>query len=226
LTPGAIVIAQVPVAETPFASTTLRVKLPAAVGVPVTAPVVALRVNPAGSVPTTEKVYGEVPPVTVIAPLLKATPTSPLVTEEQLSVGPAMMVIAQVPVAETPLASTTLIVKLPAAVGVPVTAPVEAFSVRPAGSVPTTEKVYGEVPPVTVIAPLLKATPTSPLVTEEQLSVGPAMIVIAQVPVAETPFASTTLSVKLPAAVGVPVTAPVVVFNVSPAGSVPTTEKV
>jgi hypothetical protein len=214
------------VAETPFASTTLRVKLPAAVGVPVTAPVVALRVNPAGSVPTTEKVYGEVPPVTVIAPLLKATPTSPLVTEEQLSVGPAMMVIAQVPVAETPLASTTLIVKLPAAVGVPVTAPVEAFSVRPAGSVPTTEKVYGEVPPVTVIAPLLKVTPTSPLVTEEQLSVGPAMIVIAQVPVAETPFASTTLSVKLPAAVGVPVTAPVVVFNVSPAGSVPTTEKV
>jgi hypothetical protein len=72
---------------------------------------------------------------------LKATPTSPLVTEEQLNVGPAMMVIPQVPVAETPFESTTLMVKLPAAVGVPITAPVEAFSVKPAGSVPTTEKV-------------------------------------------------------------------------------------
>ena len=82
------------------------------------------------------------------------------------------------------------------------------------------------MPPVTVIAPLLKATPTSPLVTEEQLTEGPAMIVIAQVPVAATPFASTTLIEKLPAAVAVPVTAPVVVFRESPAGRVPEIEKV
>ena len=81
------------------------------------------------------------PPVTVIAPLLKATPTSPLVTEEQLSDGPATMVIAQVPVAVMPFASVTLIEKLPEAVGVPVTAPVEAFSESPAGRVPETEKV-------------------------------------------------------------------------------------
>jgi len=47
-----------------------------------------------------------------------------------------------VPVAATPLASVTLRVKEPAAVGVPVTAPVEVFKVRPAGSVPVaTEKV-------------------------------------------------------------------------------------
>jgi hypothetical protein len=79
--------------------------------------------------------------LTVIAPLLNATPTSPLVTEEQVAVGPEMMVIAQVPVAAIPFLSTTLIEKLPAAVGVPVTAPVEVLRVSPAGSVPTTEKV-------------------------------------------------------------------------------------
>ncbi len=50
------------------------------------------------------------------------------------------MVIAQ-PALVAPLASVTFTVKVPEAVGVPVTAPVEVFSVRPAGSVPTIEKV-------------------------------------------------------------------------------------
>jgi hypothetical protein len=45
------------------------------------------------------------------------------------------------PVAVPPSESVTLIEKLPEAVGVPVTAPVEVFRVRPAGSVPTIEKV-------------------------------------------------------------------------------------
>ena len=69
------------------------------------------------------------------------TPTSPLVTAVQLRDGPAMMVMGQVPEATTPLASLTWMLKEPAAVGEPVTAPVEAFSMRPAGNVPTTEKV-------------------------------------------------------------------------------------
>ena len=58
------------------------------------------------------------------------------------------------------------------AVGVPVTEAVDAlsvFSVSPAGSVPTTEKVSGPVPLLTVIVPLLKAVPTLPLVVAEQL---------------------------------------------------------
>jgi hypothetical protein len=38
-----------------------------------------------------------------------------------------------------PFASVTFTVKLPEAVGVPVIAPVEEFSARPAGSVPTIE---------------------------------------------------------------------------------------
>src|SRR6204780_5092191 len=103
------------------------------------------------------------------------------------------MVKGQVPVATTPLASLTWIVKVPAAVGVPVIAPVVALSVRPAGSVPVaTENVYGAVPPVTVIAGLLKATPTSPELVVEQVTVGGGTIVKGQVPVAATPLASLT----------------------------------
>ena len=44
--------------------------------------------------------------------------------------------------------------------------------------------------------------------------------------VLELPTASVTLTVKVPEAVGVPVTAPVEVFNVSPGGKVPTIEYV
>src|SRR5579859_4037098 len=131
------------------------------------------------------------------------------------------MTKGQVLVATTPLASFTCMVKLPAAVGVPAIAPVEVLSVRPAGSVPaTTEKVNGAVPPVTVIAGLLKATPTSPEFTAEQAREGPATMVNGQVPVAVTPLASVTLTVNVPAAVGVPVIAPVEALRVRPAGRV------
>jgi hypothetical protein len=52
------------------------------------------------------------------------------------------------------------------------------------------------------------------------------LIVIAQADPAVVPFASVAVIEKEPAAVGVPVTAPVDVFSASPVGSVPTTEKV
>jgi hypothetical protein len=81
------------------------------------------------------------------------------------------------------------------------------------------------VPPLTVIGPLLNATPTSPAETEAQLTVSAVLIVIEQ-PALVAPRASFTCTEKLPAAVGVPVTAPVVVLRVRPAGSVPTIEKV
>src|ERR1035438_8533221 len=114
--------------------------VPEAVGVPVMEPS-AFSVKPAGSVPTTVKVYGATPPVTTMAGLLKATPTSPLLTTEQVTTGAATIVKGQLlPVATTPLASVTLMLKVPEAVGVPVMAPVEALSERPAGRVPTTVK--------------------------------------------------------------------------------------
>src|ERR1017187_9716450 len=196
------------------------VKVPAAVGVPVMAPVLVLTVRPAGSVPVaTEKVNGPVPPETVMAGLLNATPTSPEFTAEQASEGPATMVKGQVPVATAPFLSVTLMVKVPAAVGVPVMAPVLALSVKPAGRVPVaTEKVNGAVPPETVMAGLLNRTPPPPEFTAEQASEGPATMVKGHVPVASAPLASMTLMVKVPAAVGVPVMAPVLALSVKPAG--------
>ena len=81
------------------------------------------------------------PPVTPTV-ALKATFTSPELTDGQLIVGPLIMVNGQLLAEVTPLASVTWIVKDPTAVGVPVMAPDEGFSVSPAGSVPVaTEKV-------------------------------------------------------------------------------------
>jgi hypothetical protein len=71
-----------------------------------------------------------------------------------------------------------------------------------------------------VIGPLLNGTPTVPVLFTPQVTVTGALIVIEQ-DVPTLPFASVTLIAKVPAAVGVPVTAPVEVFSVSPAGSVP-----
>ena len=166
--------------------------------------------------------------MTVNAPLLNGAPTSPVVpVAKQVNVGPAMIVYGQVGVAITPLASVTWMENVPAAVGVPVTAPVAVFRFNPSGNVPTIENVYGAVPPVTVNAPLLNGAPTSPVVPlAKQVRVGPAMIEYGQVVVAVTPFASVTWMENVPAAVGVPVTAPFDVFNVRPAGKVPTTENV
>ena len=71
-------------------------------------------------------------------------------------------------VADAPVASTTLKVMLAAepftaAVGIPVMAPVVAFSVRPAGSLPElSENVYGDWPPVAVSCSV-NAVPTFPL---------------------------------------------------------------
>lgn len=78
--------------------------------------------------------------MTVIGPLLNGTPTSPVFVAEQVMEIEGVIVITH-PVAVPPSESVTLIEKLPEAVGVPVTAPVEVFRVRPAGSVPTIEKV-------------------------------------------------------------------------------------
>lgn len=56
-----------------------------------------------------------------------------------LSASPDPMLIEHLVVLPAALESETTIEKMPAAVGVPVTAPVAVFSVRPAGSVPTME---------------------------------------------------------------------------------------
>jgi hypothetical protein len=68
-----------------------------------------------------------------------------------------MLQLVDVVPAAVPLESTTWAVKVnvPAAVGVPVMAPVEGFSVKPVGSEPLViENVYGGTPPVATKAEL------------------------------------------------------------------------
>ena len=82
------------------------------------------------------------------------------------------------------------------------------------------------MPPLTVIEPLLNETPTFPDDTDPQLTTSGALLIVIGQPQFVAPVASFTCTLNEPAAVGVPVTAPVVVLRVRPAGSVPTTEKV
>ena len=72
------------------------------------------------------------------------------------------------------------------------------------------------MPPETVIAPELKATPLRPSSRPRRRPRGTGLIVMGQA-VLVAPLASVTLTEKVPEAVGVPVTAPVVVFRFRPA---------
>jgi hypothetical protein len=62
------------------------------------------------------------------------------------------------------------------------------------------------------------------VVVEQVTEIGGLMAIGQVVPPAL--LASVTLTEKLPEAAGVPITAPVLVFSVNPAGSVPTIENV
>jgi hypothetical protein len=129
----------------------------AAVGVPVMAPVEAFSDNPAGNVPlVSDQAYGVVPP-DAVSLAEYATPTCPFGSDVVVLVsvlGAMVSVIATDALCAGLLESVTVKVSgAPdiAAVGVPVMAPVEAFSDNPAGSVPlVSDQVYGFVPPVAV----------------------------------------------------------------------------
>src|SRR5215831_16966193 len=100
-----------------------------------------------------------------MAGLLNGTLTSPEVAAGQVTDSAAAMVNGHVAGAATPLASFNWMLNVPAAVGVPVIAPVEEFKVRPAGSDPlATENVNGATPPLTLIVGLVKGTFASPKV--------------------------------------------------------------
>jgi hypothetical protein len=150
-----------------------------------------------------------VPPDTVIGPLLNGMLTSPVVTDAQVTESGVLMVIAQ-PELVAPSPSVTWILNVPDVVGVPLTAPLVLSRVRPVGSVPTTEYVYGVAPPDTVIGPLLNGTLTSPVVTEAQVtdSGGATVIVQFRVPVFPALSVIVTVYGYVPLAVGVPVMSP------------------
>jgi hypothetical protein len=148
---GTVVMLQELLAEfmavLPFVSTTWAVKLevPAAVGVPVIAPVMALRYSPAGR-PLTgvieNMLYGGSPPMATNEELY-GTPTCPVLAEQLKLRGVcSVTVMVQPPVeaveAVLPMESITwdMKLKLPVAVGVPLIKPVPEFKLIPGGSEP------------------------------------------------------------------------------------------
>jgi hypothetical protein len=126
------------------------VLVPAALGVPLTAPVDAFTVRPAGKFAPAH-VYGGVPPVTARLAAY-ATPATPPGSDVVVMVSAGAMVrdrffeaLACVGLVE----SVTVIARVlvPATVGVPLIAPVDTFSVSPCGS-PVTDQVSGALPPL------------------------------------------------------------------------------
>src|SRR5579872_4248472 len=116
---------------------TVKLEVPAAVGVPLSCPAV-LRANPAGNVPlVTDHWYGDVPPLAVSV-CVYAVPTVPLGTGEVVVIAsPAPIVNLKFCVAVSELLSfaCTVILEVPAAVGVPLSCPA-VLRANPAGNVP------------------------------------------------------------------------------------------
>jgi len=138
--------------------------------------------------------------------------------------GASPIVIDNALVTEPPTLSVTFSVKLkvPGVVGIPEIRPLLA-KLSPPGSGPGDNvQVYGCVPP-DAAAFIEYATLTSPFGRAVVVIDGAEAMVIDNTLVADAPTLSVTFSVKftIPAAVGVPVIAPVLAFKISPAGNGP-----
>ena len=135
---------------------TVTGKVPLEAGVPVMAPEVGLMVNGDGS-PVALQANGAVP-LEAATGALYAEPTTPLGSAAVVIVSPVPIVMENCCEAVKCVGlvlSVAVTVKdvVPTAFGVPVMAPVEAFSVSPAGSAVLVH-VTGEVPPVAASCPL------------------------------------------------------------------------
>lgn len=138
---------------------TVKLLVPAVVGIPVIAPVAAFKFNPAGKAPVViDHVTAPVPPVAPSV-VLYAVPTVPFgrLVVETASAALIVIVSALVTVCAGEPESVAFTVKfaVPAAVGVPVMAPVAAFKFNPAGNAPDgMVQVTAPVPPVDPSAPV------------------------------------------------------------------------
>ena len=127
-----------PVAPSVSVAVIVKLNVAALVGVPVMAPVVALRARPAGKLPAvTANVDAPVPPVTVID-WLYAAPTVGAGSDAGFTVSGALTITEYPCDAVAPTVSVAVIVKLnvPAADDVPLIAPLITFNVNPVGNAP------------------------------------------------------------------------------------------
>jgi hypothetical protein len=210
----------VPVA---FVAVSTTLVIPAAVGVPVMAPVDELRTRPAGS-GLAVKLVGE--PVAVMVYVVNTVPTVPgavvalVMTGAMPAAAIVMVTVAGllVPIAFVAVSETTVAA---AAVGVPVMAPVDELRTRPAGS-GLAVKLVGV--PVAVMVYVVNTVPTVPGAVVALVMTGAmpaAAIVVVTVTGLLVPvgFVAVSTTLVTPAAVGVPVMAPVDELRTRPAGS-------
>ena len=210
------------VAVPPPVTCTVKLDVPAVVGVPLKTPAED-SVSPAGSVPeVTDQLYGGVPPVAASV-WLYALPTVPAGSGLTVVIDSAAgsTVTANAFVAVPPPVTCTVKLDVPAALGVPLKTPAED-SVNPAGSVPeVTDQLYGGVPPVAASV-WLYALPTVPAGSGLTVVIDSAAgsTVTANAFVAVPPPVTCTVKLDVPAVVGVPLKTPAE-DSVNPAGSVP-----
>jgi len=212
---------------------TVRLVLSAVVGVPLMVQPAGVSVRPVGNVPAViVQVYGVVPPVTRIVAKY-AWPTVPFGRVLNDRCRPELMVRVTGPLVLSAgfELSVTLTVRfaVPGVVGVPVSVQLLGASVNPAGIVPpVTVQVYGAVPPVTPKVPLY-GVPVVPLGRVGASVNGPppppfVMVMLIGPLVLSCGFelsVTFTLTLEIPAVVGVPLTVQPAGVSVNPAGRVP-----
>jgi hypothetical protein len=187
-----------------LAAFTVKVDVPAAVGVPVIVPVVA-RLKPSGNVPLSWLHVMGVPPV-ALSVWLYAVPATP--SGNDVVVITTAMIVMDNCFESFPasLVAFTVKVDVPSSVGVPVMAPVVSPRLKPAGNSSLSMLHVMGVPPV-ALSVWLYAVPATPF--------GNVVVVIFVTPVSvilmdncfvSLPAALVALTVKVdvPAAVGVP----------------------
>ena len=214
------------VAPTVSVAPIVKLNVPAADVVPVIAPVAAFRDKPVGNEPADTLYVGAPVPPDAETLWLYATPCVVAGSEAGEIDITALIVTLYARDPVDPRLSFAVIVKLnvPAADGVPVIAPVDAFNDSPVGNAPALmANVYGAVPPDAVTV-WLYATPCVQCGSVAGLTVNVTVLTVklyAVDPVA--PRLSVAVIVKLnePEEVGVPVIEPVDVFNDRPLGKLP-----
>ena len=228
-TAGLIVIEKTSVSVTETESVTLTVKLlvPAELGVPLIIPVDGAMLNPTGKVPVILHVYGDVPPVADNVTGVYDVPIIPFdkVLDDITSVAGFMVIEnISVSVAEIESVAKTVNVRVCAVVGIPDITP-EELIVKLVGNEPLLKlHVYGDVPPVADNVTGVYDVPIIPFdkVLDDITSVAGFMVIEnISVSVAKIESVAKTVNVFIPADVGVPLIIPVDGVRLNPTGKMP-----
>jgi len=207
---------------------TAAVEVAAVVGVPVMAPVVALRESPAGKPVAAHEVAGRLLALVRFMTPLNAVPTVPVMDWPAVMIGtPAPTTketdwFALVPPGPVARRSGA---EVPMAVGVPVMAPVVALRESPAGNAPLAmaHEVAGRVLALVSAGVCENATPTLPVKDWPAVIVGGKTAAMVMVPVAWALVPPIPVAVKVMLPVngsrGVPVIRPTDALKVAHDGS-------